>query len=195
MRTRSGLTPEASQPTPSAPFRVLHAHASASSAAAGIIDGPFMRRTRNPLLDRRMRGLIATVVMALGPTALFAAATQNGWYTPAQATRGHQFFNNQCAQCHRPDLTGAAGPALVGPTFLAKWGNQPLSALYTFEHKNMPAWIPGRRRRAGRVGWNSRAREIGQREAIRGCAAISGSVPESLRPCAVNTRSAPDCDD
>lgn len=102
-----------------------------------------MRRTRNPLLDRRMRGLIATVVMALGPTALFAAATQNGWYTPAQATRGHQFFNNQCAQCHRPDLTGAAGPALVGPTFLAKWGNQPLSALYTFEHKNMPAVNPG----------------------------------------------------
>ncbi|MBX5462534.1 MAG: c-type cytochrome [Steroidobacteraceae bacterium] len=90
-----------------------------------------------------MLGLIAIVVMALGPTTLFAAATPNGWYTPAQATRGHQFFNNQCAQCHRPDLTGAAGPALVGPTFLAKWGNQPLSALYTFEHQKMPAVNPG----------------------------------------------------
>ena len=72
-----------------------------------------------------------------------AAAVTEGWFTQAQATQGHQLFNNQCAECHRPDLTGAAGPALVGPTFLAKWGNKPLSDLYSFEHKNMPANNPG----------------------------------------------------
>jgi mono/diheme cytochrome c family protein len=67
----------------------------------------------------------------------------DGWFTQAQATQGQQYFNNQCAQCHRPDLKGAAGPALVGPAFLATWGNKPLSALYTFEHTKMPAVNPG----------------------------------------------------
>ena len=62
--------------------------------------------------------------------------------TQAQATRGHQLFNNLCAQCHRPDLTGAAGPALVGQSFLATWGNKPLSDLYMFEHTKMPAVNP-----------------------------------------------------
>ena len=72
-----------------------------------------------------------------------ATADTAGWFTQAQATQGHQYFNNQCAQCHRPDLKGAAGPALVGPAFLAKWGNKPLSDLYQFEHTNMPATNPG----------------------------------------------------
>ena len=88
-----------------------------------------------------------TLMIAAGLTFLAgasaAAAAAEGWFTQAQATQGHQLFNNQCAQCHRPDLTGAAGPALIGPTFLAKWGNKPLSDLYQFEHQNMPATNPG----------------------------------------------------
>ena len=88
-----------------------------------------------------------TVTLAAGFSLLVgaseAAADTEGWFTQAQATQGHQLFNNQCAECHRPDLTGAAGPALVGPTFLAKWGNKPLSDLYSFEHQNMPANNPG----------------------------------------------------
>jgi mono/diheme cytochrome c family protein len=89
-----------------------------------------------------------TFTIAAGLTLLVsvsgaAADDTKGWFTQAQATQGHQLFNNQCAECHRPDLTGAAGPALVGPTFLAKWGNKPLSDLYQFEHKNMPATNPG----------------------------------------------------
>jgi mono/diheme cytochrome c family protein len=91
------------------------------------------------------RSYISTV--AAGVTLLagasWAAPATGGWFTVAQATQGHQLFNNQCAECHRPDLSGAAGPALVGPTFLAKWGNKPLSDLYTFEHQNMPANNPG----------------------------------------------------
>jgi S-disulfanyl-L-cysteine oxidoreductase SoxD len=88
-----------------------------------------------------------TFLIAAGLTFLAgasaAAAAAEGWFTQAQAAQGHQLFNNQCAQCHRPDLTGAAGPALIGPTFLAKWGNKPLSDLYQFEHQNMPATNPG----------------------------------------------------
>lgn len=71
------------------------------------------------------------------------AANNAGWYTQQQAQRGQQSFNNYCAECHRPDLTGAAGPALVGDAFLKKWGNKALSDLYTFEHTNMPATNPG----------------------------------------------------
>jgi mono/diheme cytochrome c family protein len=92
--------------------------------------------------SRRVQ-IAATIGAVLLPAGLLFAAADDGWYTQAQATRGHQLFNNQCAQCHRPDLTGAAGPALVGPTFLAKWGGKPLSELYTFEHEKMPAVNPG----------------------------------------------------
>jgi mono/diheme cytochrome c family protein len=81
--------------------------------------------------------------LALLAGASGAVPATEGWFTLAQASQGHQLFNNQCAECHRPDLTGAAGPALVGPTFLAKWGNKPLSDLYSFEHQNMPANNPG----------------------------------------------------
>ena len=71
------------------------------------------------------------------------AANNKGWYTQAQAARGHQLFNNYCAQCHRPDLTGAVGPALVGDAFLKQWSNKPLGDLFGFEHSNMPANNPG----------------------------------------------------
>ena len=91
----------------------------------------------------RPRTLMIAAGLTLLAGASAAAAATEGWYTQAQATQGHQLFNNQCAQCHRPDLTGAAGPALIGPAFLAKWGNKPLSDLYQFEHKNMPATNPG----------------------------------------------------
>jgi mono/diheme cytochrome c family protein len=72
-----------------------------------------------------------------------SASADDGWYTEAQADKGHQLFNNNCAQCHRPDLSGALGPALVGDTFMAKWGNQPLGNLFDFEHAKMPALNPG----------------------------------------------------
>lgn len=85
---------------------------------------------------------IALVVYGGAPTCAIAA-NESGWGTQAQATRGHQLFNNYCAQCHGPELTGAAGPALVGPAFMGKWGNQPVHVLFTFEHNNMPATNPG----------------------------------------------------
>jgi len=71
------------------------------------------------------------------------AASTNGWYTQEQAQRGQQDFNNYCAECHRPDLTGAAGPALAGDAFVRQWGNKPLGDLFSFEHSKMPATSPG----------------------------------------------------
>jgi len=89
--------------------------------------------------------LISGVCALLGGS--FAKAQQtspatSGWFQEAQAEQGHQLFNNYCAECHRPDLSGALGPALKGSAFLNKWTGKPLSALYHFEHSNMPANAP-----------------------------------------------------
>jgi S-disulfanyl-L-cysteine oxidoreductase SoxD len=90
----------------------------------------------------------ARVSLTVAATALaaFSASTafaDDGWFQQVQATAGRQTFNNYCAQCHGPELTGAAGPALIGPTFLSQWSNKPLSDLYAYEHQNMPATNPG----------------------------------------------------
>lgn len=85
----------------------------------------------------------STLVCGIALSSGARAADDNGWYTQDQATRGHQLFNNYCAQCHRPDLTGAAGPALVGDAFLKEWSSKTLGDLFTFEHSQMPATNPG----------------------------------------------------
>jgi S-disulfanyl-L-cysteine oxidoreductase SoxD len=71
------------------------------------------------------------------------AGGSDGWYTADQAAHGHVTFNSFCAECHRPDLKGALGPALVGDAFLSQWVNKPLGDLYEFEHTKMPANNPG----------------------------------------------------
>jgi mono/diheme cytochrome c family protein len=88
-------------------------------------------------------GFSLVACAAIAVSSSVRAAGEDGWYTQDQATRGHQLFNNYCAQCHRPDLTGAAGPALVGDTFRQQWGNKPLNDLFAFEHSKMPATNPG----------------------------------------------------
>src|SRR5918999_630829 len=83
--------------------------------------------------------MLSTVVGAISLAA--SRVQQNAWYTPAQAQQGEILFNDYCAECHRPDLTGAMGPALIGKDFLSKWTT--LRDLYNFEHTNMPANAPG----------------------------------------------------
>ncbi len=82
-----------------------------------------------------------SVLLAAPPVA--AATPPHGFYTTAQAEAGHDAFNNHCAECHRPDLTGAMGPALIGRPFFQHWGGQTVEALYQFEHTRMPATNPG----------------------------------------------------
>jgi mono/diheme cytochrome c family protein len=84
---------------------------------------------------------LAVSIFPNSQTESSAATGQEGWYTADQSNNGHQLFNNYCAECHMPDLTGAMGPALKGQQFLSSWGT--LADLITFEHKNMPANSPG----------------------------------------------------
>ena len=90
-----------------------------------------------------IKGLALLAVAGVAVSGRLAAAQDSGWYTQAQATRGHDLFDNYCAQCHRPDLMGAEGPALVGAGFLQAWGSKPLGDLFSFEHAQMPANNPG----------------------------------------------------
>lgn len=87
--------------------------------------------------------LIAVLVCAAVLAGFAPAAAKVGWYTTQQADDGHILFNNHCAECHRPDLSGALGPALIGQTFQKRWGGQSVESLFRFEHENMPANSPG----------------------------------------------------
>ncbi len=93
-----------------------------------------------------LAAVISAAVLAPSDVVLaedLRAPAVDGWYTTAQSGRGHELFNNYCAECHRPDLTGAMGPALVGAPFWQHWGGQPVETLFNFEHTKMPATNPG----------------------------------------------------
>jgi mono/diheme cytochrome c family protein len=103
------------------------------------------RKTSSKFRLCRVASTVGLIVVTLGGPLIGAAAAANegGWYTKAQAKHGQLLFNDNCAQCHRPDLTGAMGPALIGPKFLKKWENKPVDDLYNFAHSKMPAINPG----------------------------------------------------
>ena len=73
---------------------------------------------------------------------VFAAT---GVFTEAQAERGAAVFDNNCQECHQPDLSGGKGPPLTGPDFLSRWGAEDMSLadLYGFSSMLMPEYDPG----------------------------------------------------
>lgn len=84
--------------------------------------------------------LLISTIMILGFSDSGAAES---WYTQEQASAGHLLYNNYCAECHRPDLTGAMGPALLGSMFKQRWGGRTIEELYKYEHRSMPPLEPG----------------------------------------------------
>jgi len=103
-----------------------------------------MRMFSHLRLSRLCVVLLVASSIAWAGSAVADDAANDGWYTAAQADRGHQDFNNHCAECHRPDLTGGPDVSpLVGAKFLSKWSSQKVSDLIAFEHQSMPANNPG----------------------------------------------------
>lgn len=71
-------------------------------------------------------------------------STSGGVFTEAQATRGDALYMENCAQCHRFDLTGGdQAPPLVGPAFTVRWTTTPLSQLFDYMRAEMPLNSPG----------------------------------------------------
>jgi mono/diheme cytochrome c family protein len=76
---------------------------------------------------------------AVFPRAQAAKSAEDGIYTSAQADRGKAVVEAHCVNCHRSDLGGLEGPALVGPSFLLTWEGRDLDALFERIRDTMPA--------------------------------------------------------
>ena len=66
----------------------------------------------------------------------------DGVYTPAQARRGQEQFEQQCASCHRRDLGGFSAPPLKGDRFLDQWREFPFAVLFGVMQSQMPLGNP-----------------------------------------------------
>lgn len=89
------------------------------------------------------RSLTVAALTLAGVMATGTAFADAGPFTQQQAEDGHTKFNNHCAQCHRPNMQGAQGPALVGDEFKEKWAGKPVAELREYIHANMPQNAPG----------------------------------------------------
>jgi cytochrome c len=83
--------------------------------------------------------LIAGSGIAIAQNAPPAKTAADGIYTDAQAARGNDLYQNNCASCHGGSLQGEEeNPALSGNHFFARFGGMPVSALYGFINTQMP---------------------------------------------------------
>jgi mono/diheme cytochrome c family protein len=91
----------------------------------------------------RFVALSLLLVLGLAATAREGARAEQsiptGVYTAAQAMRGEASFENNCSECHMSDLSGRAGPALKGESFMATWRGKTLAALVEKIKTTMPA--------------------------------------------------------
>jgi mono/diheme cytochrome c family protein len=90
--------------------------------------------------------LCAVGLLFLFPSHEHAAQTRSltdRVYSAAQATRGQQIYQTQCAECHGKAMDGASGPPLVGASFLSNWSAQPLRNVVDKIQKTMPFNLPG----------------------------------------------------
>jgi cytochrome c len=75
--------------------------------------------------------------------------TSSGVYTTAQNKRGEEIHSSVCVMCHGHRLNGAGSPemppapAIAGATWLRKWSNQSVAALFIYVRHTMPPDAPG----------------------------------------------------
>jgi mono/diheme cytochrome c family protein len=67
--------------------------------------------------------------------------TLDGVFSAGQAAKGEMEYQDTCAKCHDGD--NAAGPSLVGQSFVDRWREDNLEVLYDFIKTNMPAGDAG----------------------------------------------------
>jgi mono/diheme cytochrome c family protein len=82
-------------------------------------------------------------VLSISAYAGQSRSVSDGVYSGAQAARGLQIYNTQCAECHGATMEGTSGPPLAGDFFLSNWSTRSLSALVDRIQKTMPFSAPG----------------------------------------------------
>ena len=97
---------------------------------------------------RRTILLAAALTVAGGSVASRAQVPERsvwtGVFTADQAARGKTAYDQNCAACHSPMLTGGdSAPALVGGPFLNNWNSTAATDLYDRIKTTMPAGDPG----------------------------------------------------
>lgn len=97
---------------------------------------------------------ITGVALAFSATLVRAQSakpvpTWSGVYTAAQNKRGAEIHESICVMCHGHRLNGAGAPemppspAIAGATWLRKWSNQSVAALFVYVRNLMPPDAPG----------------------------------------------------
>ena len=101
-------------------------------------------------MKRLMIGItLACVATVAAAQAVKPVSVWSGVYTAAQGKRGEQLHADLCAMCHGPKLNGAGqsemppSPAIAGATFLRKWTDRNVAALFVYIRKTMPPDAPG----------------------------------------------------
>ena len=86
----------------------------------------------------------AAVIIGLGGAyAVAQQAQQPAIYTAQQAVAGRTVYAQQCAGCHRDNLTGSAeAPPLGGKGFVNAWGSRTTADFYKFIAVSMPVGAP-----------------------------------------------------
>jgi S-disulfanyl-L-cysteine oxidoreductase SoxD len=79
------------------------------------------------------------ILAAQAPPSLW-----DGVYTQDQAKRGEAAYVEQCARCHRDDLSGGDSvPPLAGTEFLSTWNTKTLGDIFDRIRTTMPSDKPG----------------------------------------------------
>src|ERR1700722_8122085 len=104
-----------------------------------------MRRAGGEFFLLPLKAVAASTALVAAALLAAPADAAPGGYTAAQAAQGASMFGASCASCHAQNLTGGAGPALVGAPFHASINANYKTAaqLYGFISKQMPLNAPG----------------------------------------------------
>jgi S-disulfanyl-L-cysteine oxidoreductase SoxD len=97
--------------------------------------------TRPPFAIPAVLCTLTLTAVSIQFTTLSAQRTRTIWdgiYTDEQAARGRALFMTTCASCHKEDLSGDRGPALVGDAFFSRFEADNVRRMFTSVSERMP---------------------------------------------------------
>src|SRR5262252_2842351 len=112
---------------------LVSAHGSMTFRAQGT------GQLRSVLAEPSMRGLLLMMLVLCGCRS--TPTVWQGVYSAEQAARGRRVYEDHCAVCHKPNLTGLDG-RLKGKRFMEEWREDNLNSLFIQIKRGMPAENP-----------------------------------------------------
>ncbi len=81
-------------------------------------------------LDAGRSAFVRLLLSLCAIAGVLIAQPNAGPFTQEQARHGAELYAGACAGCHGTDLMNGGAPALVGLSFLERWGTRPVNALW-----------------------------------------------------------------